>query len=142
MSGISWNSCCSLALMEQEQPLTACGVTLSSMAKSSPLSLLVKLQESLHRGSSTPAGFYCLCVKSLQSCLPLCNPMDCSLPGSSVHGLQAKILEWIAMPPGNLPNPGIEPTSLMSSALAGRFFTTSATWETPQNPSQLPGPHL
>ena len=34
-------------------------------------------------------------------------------------------------PPGNLPNPGIEPTSLTSPALAGRFFTTSATWETP-----------
>ena len=34
-----------------------------------------------------------------QSCLTLCNPMDCSLPGSSVHGiLQAGILEWVAMP--------------------------------------------
>ena len=34
-----------------------------------------------------------------QSCLTLCNPMDCSLPGSSVHGiLQARILEWVAMP--------------------------------------------
>ena len=32
-------------------------------------------------------------------------------------------------PPGDLPNPGIKPTSLMSPALAGRFFTTSATWE-------------
>ena len=32
--------------------------------------------------------------------------------------------------PGNLPNPGIEPTSLASSALAGEFFTTNATWET------------
>ena len=32
-------------------------------------------------------------------------------------------------PPGYLPNPGIEPTSLMSPALAGRFFTTSTTWE-------------
>ena len=32
-------------------------------------------------------------------------------------------------PPGNLPDPGIEPVSLMSSALAGRFFTTNATWE-------------
>ena len=31
--------------------------------------------------------------------------------------------------PGDLPNPGTEPTSLMSPALAGRFFTTSATWE-------------
>ena len=34
-----------------------------------------------------------------QSCLTLCDPMDCSLPGSSVHGiLQAKILEWVAIP--------------------------------------------
>ena len=34
-----------------------------------------------------------------QSCLTLCNPMDCSLPGSSVHGfLQARILEWVAIP--------------------------------------------
>ena len=33
-----------------------------------------------------------------QSCLILCNPMDCSLPGSSVHGIsQARILEWVAI---------------------------------------------
>ena len=37
------------------------------------------------------------CAKSLQSCLTLCHPMDCSLPGSSVHGiLQTKIPEWVA----------------------------------------------
>ena len=41
----------------------------------------------------------CVCAKSLQSCLTLGDPMDCSLPGSSVHGiLQARILEWVAMP--------------------------------------------
>ena len=34
-------------------------------------------------------------------------------------------------PPGDLPNPAIEPAFLMSSALAGRFFTTSATWKAP-----------
>ena len=40
-----------------------------------------------------------MCAKSLQSCLTLCDPMDCSPPGSSVHGiLQARILEWVAMP--------------------------------------------
>ena len=46
-----------------------------------------------------------------QLCLTLCNSMDCSLPGSSVHGiLQAWILEWVAIPsPGYLPNPGIKP---------------------------------
>ena len=38
-------------------------------------------------------------VKSLQSCPTLCNPMACSPPGFSVHGiLQARILEWVAMP--------------------------------------------
>ena len=38
-------------------------------------------------------------AKSLQSCPTLCNPMDCSPPGSSVHGiLQARILERVAMP--------------------------------------------
>ena len=38
-------------------------------------------------------------AKSLQSCLTLCNPMDCIPPGSSVHGfLHARILKWVAMP--------------------------------------------
>ena len=38
-------------------------------------------------------------AKSLQSCLTLCDPMDCSTPGSFVHRiLQARILEWVAMP--------------------------------------------
>jgi len=63
--------------------------------------------------------------------------MDCSLPGFSVHGtLQARILEWVAKPSsGDLPDPGIEPTSLVSPALAGRFFTTSGTLETSFNQS-------
>ena len=40
----------------------------------------------------------CMHAKLLQSCPTLCNPMDCSLPGSSVHGiLQARKLEWVAM---------------------------------------------
>ena len=53
----------------------------------------------------------------------LCDPMDCGLPGSSVHGiLQARILEWDAISfSRDLPDPGIEPAS---SALAGGFFTT------------------
>ena len=61
----------------------------------------------------------------------LCDLVDLNLPGSSVHGiLQAGTLEWVAISSsGDLPNPGIEPGSLMSPALAGGFFTTSATWE-------------
>ena len=73
----------------------------------------------------------CMCAKSIQSCLTLCDPMHYSPPGSSVHGIyQARILDWAAIisSPGDLPDPGIEP---MSPALAGGLFTTSATWEAP-----------
>ena len=59
----------------------------------------------------------------------LWDPVDCSFPGSSVHRiLQARILESVlCLPPEDLPDPGIEPTSLMSPALAGGFFATSTT---------------
>ena len=73
----------------------------------------------------------CVCAKSPQLCPTFCDPMDCSPPGSSVHRiLQARILEWSPCPPtGDLSDPGIELTTLMSPALAGWFCTTSATWE-------------
>ena len=69
----------------------------------------------------------CVCAKSLHSCPTPYDPMDCSLPGSSVHGiLQSRILEWVAMPSSRgSSDPGVKPTSLMSPALADRFFTTS-----------------
>ena len=63
--------------------------------------------------------------------LTLCYPKDCGLPGSSVHGiLQARILQW-PMPSsrGIFPTQGSNPHHFTSPALAGRFFTTSATWE-------------
>ena len=63
----------------------------------------------------------------------LFNPLDCSLPCSSVHGiLQARILEWVATSSSRgSPNPEVEPPSRTSPALAGGFFTTGATWEAP-----------
>ena len=67
-------------------------------------------------------------AKSLQSCPTLCDPMDCSPPGSSAHGiLQARILE--CPPPEDLPDPGTELASLTHPALADEFFTTGATQE-------------
>ena len=71
------------------------------------------------------------CVLSHFSHVRLCDPVDSYLSGFSVHGiLEARILKWVAMTsPRNLPDPGIEPASLMSPALAGGFFTTSTTWE-------------
>ena len=55
----------------------------------------------------------CVCVLVAQSCLTLCDPVDCSPPGSSVHGiLPARILEWVAIPfSRGFSNPGIEPRS-------------------------------
>ena len=57
--------------------------------------------------------------------------MDCSPPGSSVHGiLQARILGWVAISfSRGSSQPGIEPMSLMSPELAFGFFTTSTLWE-------------
>ena len=72
------------------------------------------------------------CVSSVsQPRLTLHDPKDCSPPGSSVHRIsQARTLEWLLFTsPGDLPDPGIEPMSLVSPELAGGFFTTSATRE-------------
>ena len=75
----------------------------------------------------------CVCAKSPQSCLTFCDPMDCSPPGSSVHGiLQAKILEWVAMSPSmGSSRTRDRPMSVMSPELASGFFTTGTTWEAP-----------
>ena len=130
-------------------------------------------------GKNTGVGCHfllqCMKVKSerevAQSCPIPSDPMDCSLPGSSVHGIcQARVMEWGAKmgmlshfncvqlcgtlwsiahqaplsmgfsrqeywngspfpSPEDLHNWGIEHTSLMSPALAGTFFTNTATWE-------------
>ena len=93
-------------------------------------------------------------VKSTQSCLTLCDPMDCSLPGSSLHGclgskvkvaqscptlcdpmdytvrgiLQARILEWVAFP---FSRGSSQPRDqIQVSHMAGGFFTSWATRET------------
>ena len=69
-----------------------------------------------------------------QSCPTLCDPVDCTPPGSFVHGiLQARILTPVFLPgeytvspfssPGDLPNLGVEPASLGSPALVGELFT-------------------
>ena len=73
---------------------------------------------------------FCMCAKSLQSCLTLCNPTD----GNPQVLLPTKF-SWLEYwrrlqcpSPGDLSDPGIEPSSLMSPALVDGFFTTSAIW--------------
>ena len=86
----------------------------------------------LNKTISSPFASVCalmciyMCVLAAQSCLTLCNPTDCNLPGSCVRGiLQARILGWVAIffsrrspwPKG----------WTQVSCVAGRFFTLWAT---------------
>ena len=69
---------------------------------------------------------YCIRPKSLQSCVTLCDPVDCSQPDSSVHGISRQEC-WNGLPfppPVGLPDPGIKLLCPVSRALAGGFFTT------------------
>ena len=69
-----------------------------------------------------------------QSCLTLCNPMDCSLPGSFVHGiLQGRVLEWVAISFSRGAPEASDWTQV--SCIAGRFFNVWSTREALVNPS-------
>ena len=63
-----------------------------------------------------------VCVLVAELCLTLCDPVDCSLPGASVHGiLQARILEWVAIFPSWGSSQPRDQTHI--SCTVGRFFT-------------------
>ena len=80
----------------------------------------VKAQRQLRESVST-SMCVCLCA---QTCPLLCDPMDCSPPGSPVHGIsQARILELVAISFSRGSSQGLN-LHLMSPALAGRSFTT------------------
>ena len=67
-----------------------------------------------------------------QSCPTLWDPMDCSLPGSSVHRIfQARILKWVAIPFSKISSWPRDRTQV--SCIAGRFFTIWATREALSN---------
>ena len=64
----------------------------------------------------------CVCVLVAQFCLTLCDPMDCSPPGSSVHEIfQARILEWVAISFSRGSSQPRDRTQV--SCTAGRSFT-------------------
>ena len=71
-----------------------------------------------------------------QSCLTLCHPVDCSLPGSSIHGIfQARVLEWVAI---SFSRGSSWPRNwIQVSPIVGRRFTVWATREVPQENIKL-----
>ena len=75
----------------------------------------------------------CVYAQLLQSCLTLCDPMNCSLPGFSGHGiLQARILEWVAISYSKRSSWPRDQTCVSCvSCIAGTFFTHWATWGGP-----------
>ena len=79
---------------------------------------------------SSPSSRICS-GEVVQSCLTLCNPVDCSLPGSSVHGIfQARILEWVAI---SFSRGSSWPRDwTWVSHTVGRLFTIWATREDPE----------
>ena len=101
----------------------------------------IKYQGSQHRHECVfPKPLVCMCVLSRFSCAWLfVTPWTVAHQASLFMGFSR--LGWVLSrlsglsypPPGDLTDPGIEPTSLMSLALAVRFFTTSTTWEVSQS---------
>ena len=115
-------------------PLQAPLPTLSQLCATSMLRqnlllwLLSQKQKPKPLGWSTPRVKTSVKVKMLvaQSCPTLCDPMACSPPGSSIHGiLQARIQEWVAIPSSRGSSRPRDQTWV--SHIAGRFFTAWAT---------------
>ena len=99
-----------------------------------------------YSGSITPDEImqwlfgFTLCVLAAQLCPTFCNPMDYSLPGSSVHGiLQVRILEWIAISFSRGSSWPRDQT--LVSCIAGRFFPVSCNKHTPMIQQLLQSQH-
>ena len=104
--------------------------------RNSHIPLLSRPDKALFPTLSVVCMCVCVCVcvcMYAQLHLTLCNPMNCSLPGSSIHGISRQKY-WSGLPfptPGDLPDPGFKTKSSASPTLAGRFFTT----EPPEKPN-------
>ena len=118
---------------EEETPFLAKNQSMKIMdfvyCSLSPLLAVYKLAHSSPWLQTLNCNFLCCAVLCLvtQSCLILCDPIDRSLPGSSVHGiLQARILEWVAIP---FSRGSSWPKDWTQVCTAGRFFIIWVTGE-------------
>ena len=114
--------------IEEPSRLQPMGSKESYMTEHSSTTVIVDLQRFVKVLSKVLSYIHmcvCVCVSIshwAQLCLTLCDPMDCSLPGSSVHRIfQAKIPEWVAMPSSRKSSQPRDQTWV--SCIAGRFFT-------------------
>ena len=100
------------------------------------MSIIVGISNRQHLMTKNNIIFYFMPITRLamlvlvtQSCLTVCDPMDCSPPGSSVHEIFSRQGYWSVLPfpsPGDLPNPGIEPRS---PALQADSLPTELQWK-------------
>ena len=100
------------------------------------MSIIVGISNRQHLMTKNNIIFYFMPITRLamlvlvtQSCLTVCDPMDCSPPGSSVHEIFSRQGCWSVLPfpsPGDLPNPGIE---ARSPALQADSLPTELQWK-------------
>ena len=129
-----WTLCCvGAACWACDHGCVKCGACSQSDLSVSPGSTTYQMCEPLW-------VHVCVYVSVAQLCLTLCDPMDCSPPGSSVHGvLQARILEWIAISFSRrallqfrAEKPASQPRDrTWVFCIAGGFFTVWVTREAP-----------
>ena len=122
---------------EMEGMLTPLTVHIATIANLTELILCVrhfakysyfKYVASFNPHSIPMSRYYAVLCLVTQSYPTLCDPMNCSPPGSSVHGiLQARIVEWVAMPSSRGSFQPKDRTQV--SHIVGRFFTIGATRE-------------
>ena len=78
----------------------------------------------------TQGEYVCIHTNSFELSLTLCDPMDCSLPGSSVYMIVlTRIVEWVAMPSSRGSSRPRDLTHISYISFTGRFFITNTTWE-------------
>ena len=107
-------------LLKGASPLPSLHIVTKDLLDSTGSSTQYPVVTYMGKESEKEQRFFCEGL-AIQSCLTLCDPMDCSPPGSSVHGiLQARILEWIAIP---LSRETYQPTDqTWVFGTAGNFF--------------------
>ena len=128
---VAVRSCYENERKENQMLNTVCSVASAAAAAAKLLQSCLTLCDPID--GSPPGSPVPGILQLFQSCPTLCDAMDCSLPGFSVHRDSFSRQEyWSGLPcppPRDLSHPGIKPLSQASPALAGGFFTTSATWE-------------